>query len=95
MARVTLVWDKTKGKMVLKHEVPRVSAGPSVIGDIQDVHSLVDNKVYSSRKHYNDMLRAHDLRIAGNDFNNQPMTTPKSDVPGLKDDIARAISERS
>ena len=95
MARVTLVWDKTKGKMVLKHEVPRVSAGPSVIGDIQDVHSLVDGKVYSSRRHYRDSVKAHGCEIVGNDLNNQPMTTPKSDVPGLKGDIARAISERS
>ena len=40
MSRTTYVWNGKK--MVLKKDVPRVSAGPSIIGDIQDVRSMLD-----------------------------------------------------
>ena len=93
MSRITLVWDGKK--CVPKSEVRRVSAGPSIIDDIQDVRSLVDGKVYSSRRHYRDSVKAHGCEIVGNDLNNQPMTQPAPDAPGLKEDIARAIGERS
>ena len=95
MSRITLVWDRKTRKMILKSEARRVSAGPSIIGDIQDVRSMLDGKVYSSRKHYRDEVKARGCEIVGNDLNNQPMTTPTPDTPGLKEDIARAIGERS
>ena len=95
MSRITLVYDHKKKKCVLKSEARRVSAGPSVIGDIQDVHSLLDGKVYSSRRHYRDSVKAHGCEIVGNDFNNQPMDRPMRDTPGLKDDIAKAMGELS
>ncbi len=91
MSRITLVWNGKK--MVLKKEPRRVQAGPSVIGDIQDVHSLLDGKVYSSRRHYRDSVKARGCEIVGNDLNNQPMERPMTDVPGLGADIARAIGE--
>ena len=95
MSRITLVYDHDTGKMVPKTEALRKAAGPSVIGDIQDVRSMLDGKVYSSRRHYRDEVKARGGVIVGNDLNNQPMTRPTPDAPGLKDDIARAIGELS
>ena len=82
------------GKMVEKPTAVR-PAGPSVIGDIQDVRSVLDGKVYSSRRHYRDHVKDRGCEIVGNDFNNQPMTRETPAAPGLRDDIARAIGERS
>ena len=94
MSRITLVWDHNLGKAVIKTKMPHVSAGPSIIGDIQDVRSLLDGKVYNSRRHYRDSVKARGCEIVGNDLNNQPMTTPTPDTPGLKEDIARAMGEQ-
>ena len=91
MSRTTYVWDGKK--MVPKSKAARVSSGPFVIGDIQDVRSVLDGKVYSSRRHYNDHVKAHDCRIVGNDFNNLSMNREKPDVPGLVEDIKRAMGE--
>ena len=68
-----------------------VRGGPNIIGDMAETKSLLDGKVYSSKRHYRDHLRAHDAVIVGNDFNNQPMTGPKPDVPGLTGDIKEAM----
>lgn len=95
MSRTTYIWDRETRKMVPKSETPPVSAGPSVIGDIQDVRSVLDGKVYSSRRHYRDHVKSRGCEIVGNDFNNQPMERERPDVPGLVDDIKRAMGERS
>lgn len=94
MSRITMVYDRTTRKMVVKGKVRRKQAGPSIIGDIQDVRSMLDGKVYSSRRHYRDSVKARGCEIVGNDFNNQPMERPMPDTPGLRDDIARAIGEQ-
>ena len=65
--------------------------GPNIIGDMAETKSLVDGKMYSSKKHYRDSLRAHECVEVGNDFNNAPMVGPKPDVPGLPGDIKRAM----
>ncbi len=93
MSRITLVWNGKK--MVPKSEVRRVSAGPSIIGDIQDTRSMLDGKVYSSRSHYRTHVKDHDCEIVGNDLNNESMTREVRDDPSLKSDIARAIGELS
>ena len=67
--------------------------GPNIIGDMAETKSAVDGKIYSSKRHYRDSLRAHGAVIVGNDFNNVPMTGPKPDVPGLTGDIKRAMEE--
>ena len=65
--------------------------GPNIIGDMAETKSLFDNKMYSSRRHYRDAARAHNVVIVGNDFNNAPMTGPRPDVPDLTGDIKRAM----
>ena len=95
MSRITMVYDRTTRKMVVKKEVRRKQAGPSIIGDIQDVRSMLDGKVYSSRRHYRDSVKARGCEIVGNDFNDQTKERTMPDTPGLRDDIARAIGERS
>ncbi len=79
--------------MVSKSEVRRVSAGPSIIGDIQDTRSMLDGKVYSSRSHYRTHVKDHDCEIVGNDLNNQSMMREKPEAPGLVGDIKRAMEE--
>ena len=91
MSRITLVWDGQK--CVPKTAAPLTPTGPSIIGDIQDVRSTIDGKVYSSRKHYRDHVKAHGCEIVGNDFNNLSMERPMPEVPGLVDDIKRAMGE--
>ena len=88
-----LVWDHKKQKCVPKNQAPQVAAGPSVIGDIQEVRSPITNEMFSSRKYYQDHIKAHECEIVGNDFNNQPMTRETPDVPGLEQDIKRAMGE--
>lgn len=94
MSRITLVYDHEKKKCVPKSEAPRVQAGPSVIGDIQEVRSPITREVFSSRRFYQDHIKAHGCEIVGNDFNNLPMTRDKPDVPNLGQDIKRAMEER-
>ena len=64
---------------------------PSIIADMGETKSLVDGKMYSSKRHYRDHLRAHNAVVVGNDFNNAPMVGPRPDVPGLTGDIKRAM----
>ncbi len=89
------VIDPTTRKLIPIEEATHLRqagrGGPNVIGDMDETKSLLDGKMYSSRRHYRDHLRAHDAVIVGNDFNNQPMTGPKPDAPGLPGDIKRAM----
>jgi hypothetical protein len=73
-------------------ETPR---GPTIIGDMAETRSMLDGKVYSSKRHYRDHVKAHGCEIVGNDFNNQPMTREADIAPRLSEDIARAIAETS
>ena len=91
------VINPATGKLIPTEEATHLRQpgrqGPNIIGDMAETRSLLDGKVYSSICHYRDHVRAHDCRIAGNDFNNQPMTGPRADAPGLAQDIKRAIEE--
>ena len=94
MARRTFVYDPESGKVIPKEEAVRRRAhsrGPSIIGDMAETRSMLDGKVYSSKKHYRDHVRAHGGYIVGNDFNNQPMTREAKDAPGLRQDIRKAM----
>ena len=93
MSRKTFVYDHAAGKVVRKDTVSRASAAPSVIGDIQDVRSAIDGRVYSSRRHYRDHVKAHGCEIVGNDWNNLPMDRVMPDVPNIEADIKRAMEE--
>ncbi len=94
--RRTFVIDPRTRKLIPKEEAFWLHGNgntnvPNIIGDMAETKSLLDGKVYSSKRHYRDHLRAHDAVIVGNDFNNQPMTGPKPDVPDLTGDIKRAM----
>jgi len=89
------VINPATGKLIPTEEATHLrngnTNGPNIIGDMAETKSLLDGRMYSSKRHYRDHLRAHDAVIVGNDFNNQPMTGPRPDAPGLTGDIKRAM----
>ena len=82
------------GKLVLKHQAPPISHSAAIIPDFaESVKSMIDGKRYGSRSTYTRHIKDHGCEIVGNDFNNQSMDRPMQDVPGLVDDIKRAMGE--
>ena len=86
------------GKLVPKNQAaplnPSHGQGPAIHPDFAEpVQNMADGKRYGSKRHYHDAVRAHGCRVIGNDFNNQPMSNPKYQSKGLRDDIKRAAGE--
>ena len=87
-------WDKRRKTWMPKLRMTTPSSGPNIIGDIGEVRSVVDGKTYTSRSTYNTHLKDNDLREVGNDWNNASLERAVPEVPGLGEDIARAINQR-
>jgi hypothetical protein len=69
---------------------PTGNQAPMVMGDIEPYRNMVDGRVITSRSHHRAFLRQHGLIEVGNE-----KLTPRKPqpVPGLKDDIRRAMGD--
>jgi hypothetical protein len=65
-------------------------AAPMVIGDIEPYRNVVDRKLITSRSHHRAFLRQHELIEVGNERMEPRKPTA---VPGLKEDIRRAMGD--
>jgi hypothetical protein len=86
------IQDPKTGKFIPEEEYVRPGTGqaPMVMGDIEPYKNMVDGRMITSRSHHRAFLRQHGLIEVGNEKMEPRKPTA---VPGLKEDIRRAMGD--
>lgn len=90
-------WCKQRHTFVSAEEFARpVSEGPVVLNDTMDaIRSGADGRMYDSKSSYRRALRAAGCVEVGNEPIHEAGPKRIPDVPGLRDDLRRAIYEHN
>lgn len=91
MARRTWVYVNGVGIPKEEYEQHREVSAPMVMPDIKPYTSMIDGQTINSRSIHRDHLRQHGCIEIGNEkLTAKPMTP----LPGLRDQLARAVYTR-